>query len=234
MKSIVIGIPTRGDDLHWGLAMFLINQAKRVDIKVGFVMCVCPISARRAQEGNLKEMWNTDADYYMTLDTDIVPPEDAIDKMMACDKDVVVAPVWHFDPPSKEIHLNIHYKDLKYRSYLPKQGGMEKIAYASFGCVLMKKSVRDRFQGAGENPIRWSPLLGEQDPMNNMENDNIFFGKCIKLGVEAYVCWDVRGLVHNRRIAMSNEVLSSYYRRASAQEKGDYSAETGIVKRGIL
>lgn len=212
MKRVIVGIPTRGDDIGCGLMRFLLTTiSEKNDLAINVIIGQSGVSAALAVD----KVWEMLAsqlgsfDYYLQIDTDIVPPKGAIESMIAKDKDIVVAPIWHYDNISKDIHLNIHPQHLRQRQYKIRVSGCEKIYSSSLGFVLMKHKVVEGFIKTKESPIHWSPLLGGYTG-EDVHNDNVFFAKAAKLGYEVWVDWDVQGVIHNRKIELSTEVLGRF------------------------
>jgi len=183
----------------------------------------------RAQAGLFSEIYNGGLkfDYTLFLDTDIAPVVNVIDLLMATEKDVVTAPIWCFDDAHKDIHLNVHYtfeNTQQDRVYTPKETGVEHIESASFSCLLVARKVFETFYNAKEDPILWSPIL---DPKwKEHENDIIFFKKLKHFGIDAYVCWDAAGGIHNRRTMLCDETIN----RLLAKRMKCY-IETALEKR---
>lgn len=213
MTKLIIGIPTRGNDISSGLLSFILNTIPHLDICI--LLGESSVSATLAVEILWKMLVDKlgTFDYYMQIDSDIIPPVGALESMLTKDKDIVVAPIWHYDPLSKDIHINIHLNNLRERIYGLRTGGCDKIYASSLGCVLMKHKVIETFVKAGENPIKWSPLLGEYTG-EDIHNDNVFFAKANKLGLEVWVDWGVKNVVHRRTIELSTEVLDRFISRS--------------------
>lgn len=215
MIGLVIGIPTRGSDISSGLFTFILNiimqkPSSNLCVLLGESSVSAVLAVGKLWE-MLKDILGT-FDYYMQIDSDVVPPLTAIDSMIAKDKDIVVAPIWHYDSISKDIHINIHLDNLEHRFYGLRSGGCERIYASSLGCVLMKHKVVETFIKSKEDPIGWSSLLGEYTG-KHIHNDNIFFAKANKLGLETWVDWDVKNVIHKRGIELSTEVLGKFVQR---------------------
>jgi len=211
MKKLVIGIPSRGDDINTGLMQFILKTITTSPYHVTIATSKSNVSAVESVnflwEMIKKKLGNFD--YYMQIDTDVVPPDNALASMIALDKDIVVAPIWHYDEVTRDIHINIHPSNLRERCYTIKTAGSNKIYASSLGCILMKHKVIETFVKANEHPIMWSALLGEYKGVDG-HNDNIFFAKAAKLGLEAWVDWSLTGVKHYKRIELSTEVLNHF------------------------
>ena len=211
-KKVIIGFPSRGKDIDYRLFYWVLRQWHAAEFQCWVVTAEAGFSARDGQE----KVWDMIAnhecvpDYGFFMDTDTVPQDDAIIKMMQLGKDVVVSPVWHYDRYEQDIHVGVH-KTLNYspasRQHILHKG-VEKVDAASFSCSLISKRVLDLFKEKKESPVRWSPLLPEWFK-KHAHNDNIFFGKCKALGVDVWVDWrlDVR---HYRSIELSSTTLNKF------------------------
>ncbi len=212
MIRLLVGIPTRGNDISSGLFRFIIDTiAQKNDIAMKVMIGQSSVAAAFAVD-KLWEMMATqidEFDYYMQIDSDVVPPVGTIESMVNKDKDIVVAPVWHYDSISKDIHLNIHPRHLRERQYKIRLSGCEKIYSSSLGLIIMKQKVARQFIETRESPIHWTPMLGDYTGID-IHNDNVFFAKAAKLGFETWVDWDVFNVIHQRGIELSTEVLSKF------------------------
>jgi hypothetical protein len=209
---VIIGIPTRGADIHPDTMVWVINVLRD---NPGYELCTsrCGVSA----EGAVITLWNTvkphmlngTFTHYLQMDTDIIPQGNALDVMLAKEKDIVCAPIWHYDDISKEIHINVHYKDDPHRRHFIREGGIEEIDASSLGLVLMTKKVFEAFDNAKESPVVASPLI-EGYKTRGEHNDNVFFAKAHKLGFKTYVDWDVKDTLHMKKIDLCSGVLNKF------------------------
>lgn len=215
MVKVNIGMSSRGNDLNSDLVKWIILQRNNTDMYTRVYISKCNTSAVKAQSGLFKDMYaNPNFDCALFLDTDIVPPVDVIKKLISTGKDVVTAPIWCFDDYNRDIHLNVHYtfnNSMQDRVYKAKESGIEQIESSSFSCLLVRKSVFDKFYSVSEDPILWSPMIDKR--WQGMENDMIFFQKLKKFGIPAYVCWDAKGGQHHRHVTLCDEVLDKYIAR---------------------
>lgn len=220
MIKVCIGMSTRGNDLNSDLVRWMIVQSRRTDIDICVKTSRCNVSARKAQNGLFRIARETNADYYLFLDTDIVPIDNVIDVLLEADEDVVTAPIWHYDDIIHDIHLNVHYKsgptEIE-RIYTPKISGTELIQSSSFSCLMLRKCVLDKLVELKESPVEWSPLIDIK--WKEAENDNIFFAKLKALNIPAYVCWDAKGGIHRRTIDLCDGVLAKFVCKVRDKEE---------------
>ena len=213
--NIVIAIATRGNDMYYQLNEFINHQIGKYNCTV--VYGECGYSAEVAQGLLFDKLTKMRFDYCLLLDTDVAPPFDALDKLLACRLAVVSAPAWHYDPMTKDVHLNVHYAkdgggELE-RVYHQKEKGVEEIVSTSFACLLINSSVFNAFYRHKEEFFRWSELIGEYDKWHGKPSDNILYAKMLALGIKIHICWDVKGIKHNRHVILDDETLAHIIER---------------------
>ena len=203
--KILIGIATRGGDIYPKVIQFLFTLYG----KENYTVCIQP-SPMNVAEGQSKLFtlaYANNVDYLILMDSDIVPPIDAIERLIATGKDIVTAPIW-FTHDNK-FALNISYQeDLNTVGlvYKEKTSGVEKIAHSSFGCICISRKVLAKFKEANEHPILWSPLLDEK--YLPCYTDAIFHAKARKLGFQAWIDWDIKGSIHYKLCELSSEAIT--------------------------
>ena len=173
--KIVIGLATRGNDICASLVNFLLRNSHVNGTR--FIYKACAWSAPLVQELVFQEAANLDPDYLLMVDSDVTPPFDALEEMIKREKDLISAPIWHYNAGTGEIHLNAH-KEFCKRIRSTDFKGIEKIKTTSFGCLLISQKVLRKFKELKESFVNWSPFLGEE--FKPQSSDVIFFGKCEK------------------------------------------------------
>ena len=106
--KIAIGFSTRGNDFYFKLIPWIVQVTYNYP-KVALIFAVNGHGADLAQEALFHKVMEDIPDYFFIVDTDVVPPEGAIEEAIKANKDVVVAPVWMYNDFSNEIHFKIHY-----------------------------------------------------------------------------------------------------------------------------
>ena len=138
--NVFIAVPVYDGRLHHGLAIALVDWARRLSWvrRVSFFPSLYPASLARNQIA--KEFLKTDATHLFMLDDDIVPPRNALEKLLSDDKDIVsgMIPVYTKDrdghPKPPEL--------LAIRDGEPVHGsGLEKVDYTGAGCLLTRREV---------------------------------------------------------------------------------------------
>ncbi len=199
--KVIIATGTRGNDIYFGLARFMCEQVRRHNAEI--IFGECSWSAERAQGLAIREIYLRDFDYVLFVDADVAPPMDAIDKLVAAQKDIVCAPVWM--GYEDDIHVNVHYRDKPERIYRPKTTGVDEVGHASFACLLVSRKVFEAFKTANETLHLWSQMISP-NPTGGVP-DAFFSHKARILGFHIYVCWDVRGTIHHRPMWLGDDML---------------------------
>lgn len=203
--KIVIGMASRGYDLCPSIVTFVHNCS--ISHQIEFMYRVCSFNAIPAQEGVFWGAHEVQCDYLLIIDSDVAPPANVLDLLLLCKKDIVVAPVWHYNAINGRIFLDVT-KELNRYGADAKLSGVEAIVTASFGCVLVSKKVIDTFFDKKEYFVYWSSLLPIE--ASSYTSDAIFYLKAAKLGFQPFVCWDASGSEHYTRIHLSNRVLRQF------------------------
>lgn len=211
MKKVLIGIATRGCDMYYKLAGWLLNQQHKEGLQLEVLFAQSNSSASYSQNLLFKAVAEGDWDYLLMLDSDICPPDDAIERMLEADKDMVKAPVWHFSPHTREIHVDItKANDTVVRRVCDTPAkGLEKIVTTSFSCLLIKKEVLKGYMDKGEDFTTWSSILPEA--FKDIQSDTIFFAKARVLGYEIWVDWSITDTIHYKYVELSNHSLDKYF-----------------------
>ena len=218
MKKILIGVATRGNDIYYKLCGWLLNQKDSKAEHIDVLFAVCHTGAAFAQNLIFEQLVAQPYDYLFLVDSDLHPPDDIIDKLISHDKDIIKAPVWHYDPISLEIHADITKKEDMIRRYNCPTGGVEKIFTSSFSCLMIKRRVLERFIQKGETFTLWSPLIHPQ--FKASQSDSIFFAKTRAFGFDAWVDWSLRDVVHHKIVDLGGPVLDKYFINRAKQLEG--------------
>lgn len=204
-KKIGIGLATRGDDLIPNIIPFIMACTAKYDCQ--FLSASCKFSAELAQDLIFEAAVKRDVDYLLMIDSDVVIPHDALEKLIAADQDMVSAPIWHYYPALGIFHLNVT-KELNKFVFQSKESGLEEMTAASFGCVLIKKKVLRAFVDRKEPFVKWSKFLS--DDLATVSSDTIFYKKAQKMGFKLFVSWDVKGCEHYTKVHLSDRVLGNF------------------------
>ena len=214
--KIAIGIASRGYDIIPPLVGFIVDTMTKYEIEL--IINSCGFSAAISQEVVFQNALCRGCDYLLLVDTDVTPPGNALDVLLSCNKDIVSAPVWHYNAGLGVIHLNATRK-LNELTFKENTSGVEEVETTSFGCILISKKVLDAFKEAGESFVYWSKLLDEKYNNNVISSDTIFYFKAKKLGFPTYVCWDLKGCEHFTRVNLSSRMLGVFLDNLGVERK---------------
>ena len=188
---ILIGLTTMGS-IHTFLAvrvMAWISQAwqhKRYDLSVYPTICVSPVDQARNEV--VTEFLKSDCTHLLFIDSDTIPPQDTIDKMLEHDKAVVTAltPIIDHEAKKQNNGANGFYKkwnavDMNDKFTMPNIG-LIPIKGCGSSCILIKRSVFEKV------PKPWYRFLYSDDTGKEifMGEDTHFIAKCIGVGIKSY------------------------------------------------
>ena len=206
-KKLIIGVCTRGSDLYYKLINWFIPYINQPKMPTEILLQPSPHSASYGQGRLFDAAIDHGADYILIIDSDIGPVDGCVERMMSHDKDIMLAPIWFFNDDQRDVHLNVILPGSSSRLHT-KRKGLERIEGASFGLMLVKVEALKKFRAAGESFIDWSPLIDPRYKTAGL-SDTIFFAKAKKLGVEAWVDWDITGVVHCRQVELCDETIKN-------------------------
>jgi len=213
-RKTIIAIPTRGHDISATFLARLLDWSKAFEI----LLSMNRFSIAAAQETIFKTAHERNENV-IAIDSDVTPAQNLLPNILQRkEEDIVCCPIYHYDPIGQDIHLDVCplkvLKDLEsglykeIRLYKPRNEGLERIYISSFSCMYVRWEALDTFVRAGESFTQWSSFLPES--LNGRPSDNIFFAKASKLGLKAYVDWDLQGGTHSKIVDLSEGVLSSF------------------------
>ena len=152
-----------------------------------------------------------DYTHLLLVDSDVVPEQDTLQKLLSRDKPIVIAPVWFADDDA--VFYGAYHKwssskeeEQNEKRMVPCTKGLERIVSGGFGCMLVCKDVANTFTKSQESFVQWSPLLPKH--MKERASDNIFWAKCTNLGIEAYIDWSIE-TTHYRVVGLSNNLVNN-------------------------
>jgi len=206
-KKLIIGVCTRGNDLYYRLVDWFIPYVNQPKMPTEILLKSSPYSAAVGQGMIMEAAVAKGADYLLMLDSDIGPTDGCLEQLMSHDKDIILAPIWFFDEAKKDIHINVILPHSASRLHT-KGKGLERIVSGSFGLMLVKVSALKKFKDAGESFVEWSPFIDVAYKKAGL-SDNIFFAKADKLGIEAWVDWDIDGITHYRLVELCDETVKN-------------------------
>jgi len=205
-KKLIIGVCTRGNDLYYKLIDWFIPYINQPKMATEILLQPSPHSASYGQGRLFETAIDHGADYILVIDSDIGPVDGCVERMMSHDKDIVLAPIWFYDDAQRDVHLNVILPNMS--RLHTKRKGLERIDGASFGLMLVKVAALRKFREAGESFTEWSPLIDPRYKTAGL-SDTMFFAKAKKLGIEAWVDWDITGVVHCRLVELCDKTIAN-------------------------
>ncbi len=201
--KILIGIPTMGS-MHTFLAMTVLQWMAQAQLKGDInmsiypTMAVCPVD--NARNEIVEQFLQSDCTHLFFIDSDTIPPMDALYKLLSHDKDIVsgITPIIEHDANRKN-ESNGYYKkwnavDMNDKFTEPNVG-LIQIKGCGGSCVLIKRAVFEKM------PKPWYRFLYKDDRGKDifMGEDTHFIAKAIGLGFKAYADTSVIAQ-HNKSI----------------------------------
>lgn len=147
VKKVFIGIPNRGT-IDVGLRRVLSIWEKNPQYKIAIYDPEGVFPLDNARNTIVKEFLELDYDYLLWIDDDIVPPVDALDKLLAADKDVIGAACFSMKADNGEYFpypVTLRYNDEK--RYTVYYGvGVEEVDATGGACILVKRNVYEKLE----------------------------------------------------------------------------------------
>lgn len=132
--KILIGIPTMGS-VHPLLALRCIAWAKQYDVEFYFTYKVAPVD--RARNTIVKAFMDGDYTHLLFIDSDTVPPVDAIEKLLSHDVPIVsgLTPILNREDLEQYDNCFIGGESVV------RQTGLQPIDRCGASCLLIKREV---------------------------------------------------------------------------------------------
>jgi hypothetical protein len=181
--SILIGVPTA--DMARQAEFY--DYFNALDKPLGTIITFAHgQSPARGRNLIIQQAIKHDCSHIMFFDDDVRIPSDALNRLLAHDKDIVTGLYLMRNSPHQPIIFDIAYDDGKCRfvKLTPEHKGLIEIVACGLGCCLIKTDV---FRQMEEPWIR----LGECEP-DNWCDDIGFFNRARKQGYKLYCDLDVR------------------------------------------
>lgn len=188
--KILIGLPTMGS-IHTLLAMNIMSwltqsmQNRDKGVSIYPTMGVCPVD--NARNEIVEEFLKSDCTHLFFVDSDTIPPIDALDKLLAHDKDIVsgITPIIEHDEKRQNDSSGFYKKwncvgmDEK---FVQPNTGLIPIKGAGGSCILIKRHVFEKLQKP------WYRFIYQDDTGKdvNVGEDIYFIIKTIAAGFTPY------------------------------------------------
>jgi hypothetical protein len=192
-QKVAIAYTSRGNDLCYAMPGYILKQERKFP---GLDVIAALSLWGPATENLFSTLANHPANLLHVVDSDVIPPDDALEKLVENDLDICAGPVFMYDSATNDIHLNVCRKPTRERERSPGEG-IEKCYGASFACVLIKKRVLQAFIMAGEKFTEPSEMTADL-PDPTPPPDAIFYHKAYKLGFPTFMDWRIGVASHNK------------------------------------
>lgn len=209
-SKVLIGVTTMGD-IHTQLVTNLIQWAKRFqkdELGFYFTFKVAPVDRARntivkfflEDHYNKQGVKQTPFTHLLFIDSDTLPPIDAVQKLLDMDKDIAtgVTPILHYDKEKKVFgtldncftHQDRDKNDNIIKTHAIKRNtGIQKIWRCGGSCMLIKREVFEKL----EKPY-FKFEYNEEGVEHTRSEDLYFCDQATKAGFEI---WCDSGLICN-------------------------------------
>lgn len=203
-KRIFIAIPSSGGKLISGLVQHLITWTHdpRYIIKLYTPTGIFPLD--NARNKCVKEFLESDCDYLWWIDDDILPPIDAMHRLVQADKDAIGAAAFSMKDEEQYFPYPVtlrYNEDKKYIVYYGK--GIEEVDATGGACVMVKRKVYE----AIERPYEFTYY---PDGTLNLTCDFRIWQKAQEKGFKLFIDFDlICDHIRTCRIKGFQDLLSS-------------------------
>lgn len=143
MNKVYISIPTKSGQVYFELMMRLLKWTHQsIPVMINFEPFMAPID--HCRNTIVKKFLATDCTHLLMIDDDIVPPSDALERLLFHDKDICGAACPIIGPneyKELEIKYNAYTKDSSGYNAILKAGGMMYVDAIGTGCIMIKRQV---------------------------------------------------------------------------------------------
>lgn len=146
MNKVYIAIPTKEGQVYFELMIRLLSWShSSIPITVNFKAFSAPIDHCRNEI--VQDFLKSDCTHLFMIDDDIVPPEDALERLLFHDKEIVSAVCPLIGPGSRRqlsVTYNAYIKDIEgdlYQYDWPDSSGLEEVYAVGTGCIMLKRSI---------------------------------------------------------------------------------------------
>lgn len=153
--KILIALPTMGE-LHVYLAMQIMGWLTKAqsggDIGIMIYPSVCITPVDEARNMLVQEFLKTDCTHLLFIDSDTIPPLDALDKLLSADKDIIsaITPIVEYDAArdgkndSNGFYKKWNCVSKETKTFVQPDTGVVEIMGCGSACVLIKRQVFEK------------------------------------------------------------------------------------------
>jgi len=163
-NKVCIAVPTRSGNIYFELAMRLMSWANQKTIPT--MIMIEPFSAPvdHARNQIVKRFLSTDCTHLMMIDDDIVPPVDALERLLFHDKEIVAAACPMIGPDKKGklvVSYNAYTMDENDISRPLLDGnGLAEVDAVGTGCIMIKREVLENMHAVAPFLTRYDDATG--------------------------------------------------------------------------
>ena len=146
MNKVCIAIPTRDGNIYFELALRLVQWTNQRDIPVELIFQPFSAPVDHARNDIVRRFMATKCTHLLMIDDDIVPPFEALERLVKHNKDIVAA-ICPLIGPNKKGEMittwNAFYKTKNGYAPWGSCPGLQKVAAVGTGCIMIKRGVFD-------------------------------------------------------------------------------------------
>ena len=183
MTKILLCVTTMGV-IHTQLAMRLIQWSHMHNVKIRPTINLVPLD--NARNTVCAELRNSDEDYILFIDDDIIPPANAITELLKMDVDIAcpLCLTMKADDNGFSVPMPVAFK-YQGNKCLPYYGsGIEQVDIGTGGMILIKRKVIEEMK----RPFYFT--YNEYGILEHSE-DFVFFMNAYKRGFKTFVNYDI-------------------------------------------
>ncbi len=189
MNKIYIAIPTESGQIFFELALRLSQWDRQTTIPAMVVYHPFLSPIDHARNTIVHDFLLTDCTHLMMVDDDIVPPVDALERLLFHDKDIVAAACPLIGPNSDNeliTTMNAYDLDEKQAYTIIESTGLRKVDAVGTGCMMIKREVFEK--------LRVPPFLTEYnvDGIKYRGEDLNFCNQAKLEGFDTYVDFSLK------------------------------------------
>ena len=148
-NKIYISIPAKTGQVYFELLIRLLEWSHQsIPIMINFQPFTAPID--HCRNTIVKKFLTTDCTHLMMIDDDIVPPADALERLLFHNKDIIGAVCPIIGPIEGQLKVSYNAYKLK-NGHLeqhgwPKSSSLTLVDVIGTGCILIKREVLENIQ----------------------------------------------------------------------------------------
>lgn len=149
MNKVYIAIPSRTGQIFFELSLRLSQWSKQTAIKATVVYHPFLSPIDHARNVIVNDFLHTDYTHLMMIDDDIVPPVDALERLLFHNKAIVAAacPLIGPDKDGKLVTtMNAYNLNTNEEYIIVKSTGLQKVDAVGTGCIMIERKVLEEMK----------------------------------------------------------------------------------------